>query len=167
MRISDWSSDVCSSLPVLLGFARRLADRHQHAFGHVLAEPLVVARLAHAGVDLEAVGDAPGAVGEKRRFLVVAGQVDHRQDAEHVVQRCRQRRTVALHQPYALALDRVLVGVEHADQPLEAAAALRADEHTSELQSLMRISYAVFCLKKKKTYVDSTVAHTRRETQSK
>src|SRR3546814_4387666 len=31
-----------------------------------------------------------------------------------------------------------------------AAAALRSEEHTSELQSLMRISYAVFCLKKKK-----------------
>src|SRR3546814_9913974 len=30
--------------------------------------------------------------------------------------------------------------------------ALRSEEHTSELQSLMRISYAVFCLKKKKTY---------------
>src|SRR3546814_9310707 len=29
--------------------------------------------------------------------------------------------------------------------------AMRSDEHTSELQSLMRISYAVFCLKKKKT----------------
>src|SRR3546814_2920923 len=31
------------------------------------------------------------------------------------------------------------------------AAATRSEEHTSELQSLMRISYAVFCLKKKKT----------------
>src|SRR3546814_3897312 len=31
-------------------------------------------------------------------------------------------------------------------------AAMRSEEHTSELQSLMRISYAVFCLKKKKTY---------------
>src|SRR3546814_5548014 len=30
--------------------------------------------------------------------------------------------------------------------------AFRSEEHTSELQSLMRISYAVFCLKKKKTY---------------
>src|SRR3546814_15654740 len=30
--------------------------------------------------------------------------------------------------------------------------AARSEEHTSELQSLMRISYAVFCLKKKKTY---------------
>src|SRR3546814_4091917 len=30
--------------------------------------------------------------------------------------------------------------------------AIRSEEHTSELQSLMRISYAVFCLKKKKHY---------------
>src|SRR3546814_3456709 len=30
----------------------------------------------------------------------------------------------------------------------------RSEEHTSELQSLMRISYAVFCLKKKKRYYD-------------
>src|SRR3546814_10731882 len=33
---------------------------------------------------------------------------------------------------------------------LEVLQALRSEEHTSELQSLMRISYAVFCLKKKK-----------------
>src|SRR3546814_8244375 len=38
---------------------------------------------------------------------------------------------------------RALVATEHRD--------LRSEEHTSELQSLMRISYAVFCLKKKKT----------------
>src|SRR3546814_2402396 len=31
---------------------------------------------------------------------------------------------------------------------------VRSEEHTSELQSLMRISYAVFCLKKKKTHKD-------------
>src|SRR3546814_5917522 len=31
--------------------------------------------------------------------------------------------------------------------------AFRSEEHTSELQSLMRISYAVFCLKKKKTTI--------------
>src|SRR3546814_4501228 len=35
--------------------------------------------------------------------------------------------------------------------PAERGAAARSEEHTSELQSLMRISYAVFCLKKKKT----------------
>src|SRR3546814_5554863 len=33
--------------------------------------------------------------------------------------------------------------------PEETAATFRSEEHTSELQSLMRISYAVFCLKKK------------------
>src|SRR3546814_9491645 len=35
-------------------------------------------------------------------------------------------------------------------RPPQAAALQRSEEHTSELQSLMRISYAVFCLKKKK-----------------
>src|SRR3546814_3823239 len=34
--------------------------------------------------------------------------------------------------------------------------AKRSEEHTSELQSLMRISYAVFCLKKKKTKTNNT-----------
>src|SRR3546814_7554348 len=32
----------------------------------------------------------------------------------------------------------------------------RSEEHTSELQSLMRISYAVFCLKNKKSMIDNT-----------
>src|SRR3546814_9899638 len=35
--------------------------------------------------------------------------------------------------------------------------ALRSEEHTSELQSLMRISYAVFCLKKKTTKTNNTI----------
>src|SRR3546814_5398210 len=35
----------------------------------------------------------------------------------------------------------------------------RSEEHTSEIQSLMRISYAVFCLKKKHTVTTSTKAH--------
>src|SRR3546814_2152022 len=35
----------------------------------------------------------------------------------------------------------------------------RSEEHTSELQSLMRISYAVFCLKKKKTAIDKNEQH--------
>src|SRR3546814_1537196 len=36
---------------------------------------------------------------------------------------------------------------------------LRSEEHTSELQSLMRISYAVFCLKKKTTQITITRTH--------
>src|SRR3546814_2050553 len=39
------------------------------------------------------------------------------------------------------------------DQGIE----LRSEEHTSELQSLMRISYAVFCLKKKITQLNNTI----------
>src|SRR3546814_8204293 len=45
----------------------------------------------------------------------------------------------------------------------------RSEEHTSELQSLMRISYAVFCLKKKKreTYNNHTTALTLTQTHNK
>src|SRR3546814_6094828 len=43
----------------------------------------------------------------------------------------------------AFRLNRMLVATMRAEQ--------RSEEHTSELQSLMRISYAVFCLKNKKT----------------
>src|SRR3546814_9500817 len=47
-----------------------------------------------------------------------------------------------------------VTGFAHAFRALAASTAAvdRSEEHTSELQSLMRISYAVFCLKKKKTY---------------
>src|SRR3546814_3686572 len=38
------------------------------------------------------------------------------------------------------------------DKRVTYAVFMRSEEHTSELQSLMRISYAVFCLKKKKTH---------------
>src|SRR3546814_6674746 len=42
-------------------------------------------------------------------------------------------------------------------QPLARCVAIgRSEEHTSELQSLMRISYAVICLKKKKQYIHET-----------
>src|SRR3546814_2132860 len=40
--------------------------------------------------------------------------------------------------------------------PMRSPSALRSEEHTSELQSLMRISYAVFCLKKKQKLVEMT-----------
>src|SRR3546814_10794318 len=50
--------------------------------------------------------------------------------------------------------DRAAVGIDLAAVEIEVADELlhhdRSEEHTSELQSLMRISYAVFCLKKKK-----------------
>src|SRR3546814_2100590 len=46
-----------------------------------------------------------------------------------------------------------LVEEETADEHHAASFGRRSEEHTSELQSLMRISYSVFCLKKKKNIV--------------
>src|SRR3546814_3610243 len=58
--------------------------------------------------------------------------------------------------------------VHDADAPSDGgsrpqAATDRSEEHTSELQSLMRISYAVFCLKKKKQH---TTSHTKKRKQA-
>src|SRR3546814_5500626 len=46
--------------------------------------------------------------------------------------------------------DRIFFDFDQYNVDAEDQATLRSEEHTSELQSLMRISYAVFCLKKKK-----------------
>src|SRR3546814_2335017 len=51
------------------------------------------------------------------------------------------------HQPISAQISRLV----HAGSSGSVICASRSEEHTSELQSLMRISYAVFCLKKKKT----------------
>src|SRR3546814_4538531 len=70
------------------------------------------------------------------------------------------------------AFDQLIEGIMTAPEDAvfivdNGAATFRSEEHTSELQSLMRISYAVFCLKKKKTnniittYVQTTIQHKR------
>src|SRR3546814_774831 len=83
----------------------------------------------------------------------------------HVQRARRQRADEARMRPRRVELDVVAVAQRHHVQRLGAgevevettlqfqpcARARRSEEHTSELQSLMRISYAVFCLKKKKT----------------
>src|SRR3546814_5153969 len=94
MRISDWSSDVCSS-----DLLEHLAEQHER---HHDPGGLVIDRHSHA---VPAEG--------------------RRKDARH------DRRDEAVEE-----------GRADADR--------RSEEHTSELQSLMRISYAAFCLKKKK-----------------
>src|SRR3546814_4496822 len=48
-------------------------------------------------------------------------------------------------------------------QELEAMRDRRSEEHTSELQSLMRISYAVFCLKKKKHKKPTDISNTSKQ----
>src|SRR3546814_2309489 len=57
----------------------------------------------------------------------------------------------AIRDTYSRDIDEILV---------EGGGAYRSEEHTSELQSLMRISYAVFCLKKKRLHPkNNTVTH--------
>src|SRR3546814_3386111 len=122
MRISDWSSDVCSSdlAGIRVGLTEALAEIDAPADlridGPVEIDRPLVER------DQIAVGITGHAVGERRLDL-------RRQQRQAV------RRIVAA----------VMIIVDREAQPV------RSEEHTSELQSLMRISYAVFCLKKKKT----------------
>src|SRR3546814_3053186 len=96
-----------------------------------------------------------------------AGRARH-DDAVHALVERRIGQEPAL---VALAEGRIEVQAV-GDFPLDAEAArrgaptllVRSEEHTSELQSLMRISYAVFCLKQKKqTHSNTTdkLAHTR------
>src|SRR3546814_5531563 len=106
MRISDWSSDVCSS--DLLAFARNIREAGRRR-----------GRRQNTGRDV---------VRRERRG---AGSVLDE---------------AAIHlRPAASEAQRQRVGDRAGHEPFD-----RSEEHTSELQSLMRISYAVFCLKKKK-----------------
>src|SRR3546814_6485682 len=127
MRISDWSSDVCSSYLPPGGRCRHYADPAAVA-GRGGARGAVRRQTRYAGRsegDLEKVGERPvhehgGDDGctraARRREPGGEGQLD---DAEPARAEGHGRRQ-------------------------------RSEEHTSELQSLMRTSYAVFCLKKKK-----------------
>src|SRR3546814_9233107 len=111
MRISDWSSDVCSS--DLHWRARRAPSRRPALARTWPRPPPAAASTALA---------APAA---------------------------RARRRL----PPAWA-------VRAAAAPAPAhRARWRSEEHTSELQSLMRISYAVFCLKKKNKHKRTTLGH--------
>src|SRR3546814_10483842 len=53
----------------------------------------------------------------------------------------------------SLAFFVLLAALAYFVRPIIGTAVFRSEEHTSELQSLMRISYAVFCLKKKKNKI--------------
>src|SRR3546814_4180602 len=85
-------------------------------------------------------------------------------DFQRVTQRLRRDRNIE-HQRYPVKrravrpgnhnAGRTVAAAAHADQARRCEGA-RSEEHTSELQSLMRISYAVFCLKKKKKTKNTT-----------
>src|SRR3546814_5002859 len=111
MRISDWSSDVCSS--DLLG-------------GQEGGEPArALGEVAIADVDTGQVGLHNG------ESDAVSGVVVAEQGAE-------------------VDVGGVEGGEQFGHADFGAGVGGRSEEHTSELQSLMRISYAVFCLKTKK-----------------
>src|SRR3546814_10819606 len=117
MRMSDWSSDVCSSdLPP----ARWRASGGRHDRGRADRRDVAPIRLSR----LRRNGRAEMA--GRVAFLRGAAFPER---LPHPVREVRVRRRLA--------------GGRAARPP-------RSEEHTSELQSLMRISYAVFCLKKNK-----------------
>src|SRR3546814_9729051 len=115
MRISDWSSDVCSS--DLLGKRRAL-------------EPVDL-RLERALLQ-------PGA------FIFLADRLlDPRRDRLDLPVDLVDLRLQLLHRRICLEMLGAFLAQRRGRLR-------RSEEHTSELQSLMRISYAVFCLKKNK-----------------
>src|SRR3546814_2612508 len=135
MRISDWSSDVCYS--DLEG--EREVDRAAWR-GDVGREAHVVLHVAGMGavgfgvfeLALELVEQLARRLAERVDQHVEAAAVGHADDD---------------------VLDPVVAGaaadvVQQRDHRIAALERERSEEHTSELQSLMRSSYAVFCLKK-------------------
>src|SRR3546814_10479919 len=141
MRISDWSSDVCSSYLCLatlcahegrivavgkLGYPARLDDDVEQSHVGAVGDRARLRRLADDPHLLREGADEPADDDGNQGVLDVDGQL--RLDLPGEV-------------AGVLALDIEVFDERHGD---------RSEEHTSELQSLMRISYAVFCLKKKK-----------------
>src|SRR3546814_6014318 len=66
------------------------------------------------------------------------------------LRRTHRRRQLALAEQFSEHVLQHVADLHNQHQVQQQQRTLRSEEHTSELQSLMRISYAVFCLKKKK-----------------
>src|SRR3546814_5068605 len=131
MRISDWSSDVCSSDLSLAAAVHGGATRRES----VLAGLEAIA--ASGGADVVLIHDAA------RPFI--PGEVVAR-----LLQALRASDGAIPVLPVVDTIIRDGVNIDRAGMMrVQTPQAFRSEEHTSELQSLMRISYAVFCLKKK------------------
>src|SRR3546814_6780778 len=135
MRISDWSSDVCSS-----DLIRAVAF-----FGNALPNAESKTFIIGPGDEIDDACHCVGAIDRRCAVLEDIG-ARKRGDWDHV----EVRRAVG-----ARAARDEAAAVEQHERALD-----RSEEHTSELQSLMRISYAVFCLKKK-NYNQTLTEHTR------
>src|SRR3546814_5711269 len=141
MRISDWSSDVCSS--------DLFEPQAQNLFAAIGAdaerdmEGLVADHAFIPDLDPDRVEEDQRINRVKRPLLpggdLVEDRIGHRAD-----QIGRDVDTVQIAQVPADLTRAHAPSVHRHDLKIG-----RAEEHTSELQSLMRISYAVFCLKKK------------------
>src|SRR3546814_7129207 len=131
MRISDWSSDVCSSDLVDRSVEARVVQLQAG-----IVAPLVGA-LGPGGADLGAAHEDPVGGG------VLVGLAGLGNDAD-VPGLDREGDDVAGELVGAGLLEGADGG--HDKSPL---LSVRSEEHTSELQSLLRISYAAFCLQKK------------------
>src|SRR3546814_5979923 len=128
MRISDWSSDVCSS-----------DLRHAKSGQHLDPNREFSAKF---GIALERVCQYPARQQRERE----SAAIDHAHVGRFGVFFGQADRT----HPF-LAHDRAIPdSAHHEARQRRKHDTERSEEHTSELQSLMRISYAVFCLKKKK-----------------
>src|SRR3546814_3825175 len=126
MRICDWSSDVCSSDLVETA---RIARASLAAWWGGGPDFRIDARTFFQAADMAPVGED----------IVDLGLLDAERQAAEA--------RIKLAEANGVTDPTVRAGVRHFGQGNE----VRSEEHTSELQSLMRISYAVFCLKKKKT----------------
>src|SRR3546814_4862462 len=125
MRISDWSSDVCSSD----------LDIHPLARIENCKRPAV-----------ELVGMACWAGGQPGQSAALAARLP----CHLVHDRLPVARILVYEFLEALPFEFEFMDIEVHDELNRALVDFRSEEHTSELQSLMRTSYAVFCLKKKK-----------------
>src|SRR3546814_10834423 len=130
MRISDWSSDVCSSdLAPILSHANDGGVRAR--MGRPILHP------PFAGARRLGAHDSPAARAGLLHPLALAAYAA-RDAGEASVDEVAER------------LARSLQVNRHPGEGRDLTVSVRSEEHTSELQSLMRISYAVFCLKKKR-----------------
>src|SRR3546814_9472338 len=142
MRISDWSSDVCSS-DLNTGRGPALGGCRMWPYASEAEALTDVLRLSRGMTYKSALAGLSYGGGKS----VVIG--DPRRDKSEALFRAMGRAVDSLGGRYTVAED---VGISVPDVEIMARETThtRSEEHTSELQSLMRHSYAVFCLKKKK-----------------